>query len=267
ARCWPATARKGRKVPCPALPCPLTRGSAFPASRSDLIGRFPDYPEEEIGGCEVLFAQKTPEEVRAELDLAETKADTKKKEKEKKGKEKKEEVKKEEEEDRKGKDKKSEEDEGLKLAPSKFLATINQGFLRYTGCWSEEDEAINFEQRYQPNLIKAEKRREVETEIRLQVDELMREELRHLRLAIDQEETKALKTKAKKSAKKRGKKGKKEKDLTPERYSPLLPRWHSEGLGTTGWGQFPPPPIPQPLCCSDPLAANDASACGILSVF
>ncbi|KAM6452646.1 IQ and AAA domain-containing protein 1-like isoform 2-T2 [Liasis olivaceus] len=181
----------------------------------DLIGRFPDYPEEEIGGCEVLFAQKTPEEVRAELDLAETKAEVKKKEKEK-GKEKKE-AKEEEEEDRKGKDKKLEEDEGLKLAPSKFLATINQGFLRYTGCWSEEDEAINFEQRYQPNLIKAEKRREVETEIRLQVDELMGEELRHLRLAIDQEETKALKTKAKKSAKKKGKKGKKEKDLTPER--------------------------------------------------
>ncbi|XP_063159224.1 IQ and AAA domain-containing protein 1-like isoform X2 [Candoia aspera] len=179
----------------------------------DLVGRFPDYPEEEIEGCEVLFAQKTPEEVRAELDLAEVKVDTKKKEKEKK--EEKGKGKKKEEEGKKGKDKKPEEDEGLKLAPSKFLTTINQGFLRYTGCWSEEDEAINFEQRCQLNLIKAEKRREVEAEIRLQVDELMREELRHLRLAIDQEETKTLKTpKSKKNAKK---KGKKEKDLTPER--------------------------------------------------
>ncbi|XP_034279359.1 LOW QUALITY PROTEIN: IQ and AAA domain-containing protein 1-like [Pantherophis guttatus] len=180
----------------------------------DLTGRFPDYPEEEIGGCEVLFAQKTPEEVRAELDLAEIKTDSKK-EKEPKEKMEKEPKEKEEESKKgKGKEKRSEEEEGLKMAPSKFLATINQGFLRYTGCWGENDEATNFEQRYQPDLIRVQKRREMEIEIRLQVDELMREELRHLRLAVDQEETRTQK------APKKGpktKKGKKEKDLTPER--------------------------------------------------
>ncbi|XP_063003630.1 IQ and AAA domain-containing protein 1-like [Elgaria multicarinata webbii] len=139
----------------------------------DLTGRFPDYPEEEIGGCAVLFAQKTPEE---------------------------------------------EEEEGLMLSPSNFLAAINEGFLQYTGCWNDWDEVINFEQHYEPELIKAEKRKEVEVEIRLQVDELMREELQHLRLAVDLEETKAAKPhKGKKSGKKKGKKGKKEKDLTPER--------------------------------------------------
>uniref|UniRef100_A0A8C6XNB4 IQ motif containing with AAA domain 1 like n=1 Tax=Naja naja TaxID=35670 RepID=A0A8C6XNB4_NAJNA len=37
------------------------------------------------------------------------------------------------------------------------------------GCWGENDEAVNFEQRYQPDLIKVEKRRELEAEIRLQV--------------------------------------------------------------------------------------------------
>ncbi|KAF7235582.1 IQ and AAA domain-containing protein 1-like, partial [Varanus komodoensis] len=219
----------------------------------DLTGRFPDYPEKEIGGCEVLFAHKTPEEVRAELDLAEAKADAKKKEKKKEKEKGKKEA--EKEADKKGKERKGEEDEGLTLSPSKFLVPLNQDFLQYTGCWSDQDEAINFEQRYEPELIKAEKRREVEAEIRLQVDELMREELRNLRLAVDLEETKAAKPpKGRKSAKhdslgrgnclgsggaaggsccaspdlqepfsltsleqKKGKKGKKEKDLTPER--------------------------------------------------
>ncbi|KAJ7322745.1 hypothetical protein JRQ81_019032 [Phrynocephalus forsythii] len=184
-----------------------------------LTGRFPDYPEEEMGGCTVLFAQKTPEEVRAELDLAEIKAEAKKKEKKEKEKRKEEEKgQKEAEKGKKAKDKKAEEDEGLTLSPSKFLATIQQGFLQYTGCWSDQDEALNFEQRYQVELIKAEKRKEVEVEIRLQVDELMREELQKLRLAVGLEETRATKPhKARKSAKKKGKKGRKEKDLTPER--------------------------------------------------
>ncbi|KAL8164760.1 UNVERIFIED_CONTAM: hypothetical protein K2H54_004085 [Gekko kuhli] len=180
----------------------------------DLTGRFPDFPEEAIGGSSVLFAQKTPEEVRAELDLAEIKVDKKKKKKDKeKGKEKAKEG-----EKKKGKEKKSEEDEGLKLSPSKFLTTMDQGFQEYTALWSSQDEVINFEQRYEAELIRAEKQAEVAAEIRLQVDELMREELRNLRLAVDLEESKAGKPlKAKKSAKKKGKKGKKEKDLTPDR--------------------------------------------------
>ncbi|XP_015282192.1 PREDICTED: IQ and AAA domain-containing protein 1-like [Gekko japonicus] len=172
----------------------------------DLTGRFPDFPEEAIGGSRILFAQKTPEEVRAELDLAEIKVDKKKKKKDKeKGKEKAKEG-----EKKKGKEKKSEEDEGLKLSPSKFLTAIDQGFQEYT-----EMAAPHI---YEAELIRAEKQKEVAAEIRLQVDELMREELQTLRLAVDLEESKAGKPpKAKKSAKKKGKKGKKEKDLTPDR--------------------------------------------------
>ena len=69
---------------------------------------------------------------------------------------------------------------------------------------------------------------EVESEIRLQVDELMRQELKNLKAAVDKEKGK--KGKGKKSGKKKkgkkgkksgkgkkGKKGKKEKDLTPDR--------------------------------------------------
>ncbi|XP_077159520.1 IQ and AAA domain-containing protein 1-like isoform X3 [Paroedura picta] len=202
----------------------------------DLTGRFPDFPEEAIGGSSVLFAQKTPEEVRAELDLADIKVD-KKKDKEK-GKEK---GKKEKEvEKKKAKEKKSEEDEGLKLAPSKFITTIDQAFQEYTGTdnnqpqplpalWNGQDEVIHFEQRYEAGLIRAEMQKEVAAEIRLQhswhsfappqVDEMMREELQNLRLAVDLEGSKRDKPpKAQRSAKqKKGKKGKKEKDLTPDR--------------------------------------------------
>nr|XP_020655908.1 IQ and AAA domain-containing protein 1-like [Pogona vitticeps] len=174
----------------------------------DLTGRFPDYPEEAMGGCAVLFAQKTPEEIKAEAKKKEKKKEKMEKGQKEAGKEK----------DKKGKDKKMEEDEGLTLSPSKFLETIQQGFLHYSGCWSDRDEVVNFEQRYQVELIKVEKRKEVEMEIRLQVDELMREELQKLRLAVDQEEQRATKPqKARSSAKKKGKKGRKEKDLTPER--------------------------------------------------
>ncbi|XP_067326692.1 IQ and AAA domain-containing protein 1-like [Anolis sagrei] len=187
----------------------------------DFTGRFPDYPEEGLGGCAVLFAEKTPEEVKADLDLAELLAEKKKKEKakkkEEKGKDKKEgkEKKEKEKKEKKGKkDKKAEEDEGLTLCPSKFVGTINQGFIRYTGCWSDRDEVENFEQRFQEELIKAEKRREVETEIRLQVDELMREELQNLRRAMGQEEPRPAKPR---KGGKGGKRGKKEKDLTPDR--------------------------------------------------
>uniref|UniRef100_A0A670J961 IQ motif containing with AAA domain 1 like n=1 Tax=Podarcis muralis TaxID=64176 RepID=A0A670J961_PODMU len=156
----------------------------------DLVGSFPDYPDEQMGGCTVLFAQKTPEEVL---------------------------------------DGRAEEGRGLK-EPSweagqgcwaqRGLGVGSTGTSALPappGCWSDQDEAINFEQRYQEDLIKVDKRKEVEEEIRLQVDELMREELQQLKLAIDQEVARPVKAKAKKSAKKKGKKGKKEKDLTPDR--------------------------------------------------
>ncbi|XP_061443006.1 IQ and AAA domain-containing protein 1-like isoform X4 [Rhineura floridana] len=199
--------RAGRPLETGLCSDPPGYPNAFSASLSDLLGCFPDYPDEAIGGCSVLFAHRTPEEVRVELDLAEIKTDPKKKEKEKVAKP-----------EKKGQEKKVDEDEGLTLSPSKFLQTINQGFLMYTGCWSDRDEAIHFEQQYEEELIRTEKRKEVEMEMRLQVNELMRQELLHLKLAVDQQETKPPKPhKARKSAKKKGKKGKKEKDLTPDR--------------------------------------------------
>jgi ATP-dependent 26S proteasome regulatory subunit len=71
-------------------------------------------------------------------------------------------------------------------------------------------------QAYDAELIKEEKRLEVEETIRLEVDELMREELKNLKAAIDKSKDKK-KKKKKAKKKKKGKKGKKEKDLTPDR--------------------------------------------------
>lgn len=33
----------------------------------DILGKFPDYPEEEDGGSTLIFKEKTPEELAAEL--------------------------------------------------------------------------------------------------------------------------------------------------------------------------------------------------------
>lgn len=54
-----------------------------------------------------------------------------------------------------------------------------------TAVWQPRDETDNFSQKHDAELIKEEKRREVETEIRVQVDELMRQELKNLKLVSD----------------------------------------------------------------------------------
>ncbi|XP_053899887.1 dynein regulatory complex protein 11 isoform X2 [Malaclemys terrapin pileata] len=115
-----------------------------------------------------------------------------------------------------------EEEEGWKMAPSNFLPIMEEGNNQYKDVWQNRDERWNFPQEYDPELIKEEKRKEVEEEIRVQVDELMRQELKNLKLAVDREKEKKRK-KGKKGGKKKKKKGKKsgkkkkEKDLTPDR--------------------------------------------------
>ncbi|XP_030436027.1 dynein regulatory complex protein 11 isoform X2 [Gopherus evgoodei] len=187
-----------------------------------ITGKFPDYPNEEEGGSTAIFSQKTPDQVAAELAAKEEAAAVKKKPKEKGKKEKK---KKKGKEKGKGKEKKgktdTEEEEGWKMAPSNFLPIMEEGNNQYKDIWQNRDERWNFLQEYDPELIKEEKRKEVEEEIRVQVDELMRQELKNLKLAVDREKDKKRK-KGKKGGKKKKKKGKKkkkkkEKDLTPNR--------------------------------------------------
>ncbi|XP_019347570.1 dynein regulatory complex protein 11 isoform X3 [Alligator mississippiensis] len=214
-----------------------------------ITGKFPDYPDEEDGGSIVIFSQKTPEQVAAELAAKEEELQKKSKDKGKKGKKEKEKKKKGKEKGKEKQEKKAnEEKEGWKMAPSNFLPIMEEGnnwykvllvpiyctlptsfatspqyiLLPYKiDVWQHREEGWNFHQEYDPELVKEEKRKEVKEEIRVQVDELMRQELKNLKLAVDRE-----KDKKKRSGKKKKKKGtkdgkkkksKKEKDLTPDR--------------------------------------------------
>ncbi|XP_030045729.1 dynein regulatory complex protein 11 [Microcaecilia unicolor] len=188
----------------------------------DNSGRFPDYPEEIDGGSQLIFAEKSPQQVKEEMQkMEEEKQAKKEKKKEKK------------EAKAKGKQKgEKEEAQGLVLNPSKFLPDVTEGDKTYKKIWRHRDESHNLNQSFDAELIKEEKRKEVEEEIRIQVDELMREELQKLKMAVDRDMGIARKGKAKgKKGKKKGKKGKKEKDLTPDRtLESLVEELVMEGL-------------------------------------
>ncbi|XP_010989726.3 IQ and AAA domain-containing protein 1-like [Camelus dromedarius] len=178
-----------------------------------LTGRFPDYPDESSGGSYLIFADKTPEQVKMELEVQVQ--ESKKKDQEKsKGKEKG----KKEKKKKKGKEakaRKGEADTTLKVSPSKSVPVINAGHEEYTNLWKNRYESLHPNQSFDSETLQVEKRKEVEQEIRIQVDELMRQELKNLRLAVDREEGRPSKAPKKKAGKKTGKK--KEKDLTSDR--------------------------------------------------
>ncbi|KAL2089973.1 hypothetical protein ACEWY4_014661 [Coilia grayii] len=183
----------------------------------DATGAFPDYPEEEDGGSALIFAEKTPQQLMEEL-AAKEEEDANKKPKGK-----------EEKKDKGKKDKgkggeevpicamRAEEEPGLKMLPSAFLENLEGGHKTFSDVWANREESKNFNQRHEVELIKEEKRKEVEAEIRLQVDELMRQELANWKLAIDKDKGGKAKPKAKKQKGSKGGKKKKDKDLTADR--------------------------------------------------
>ncbi|ELU03195.1 hypothetical protein CAPTEDRAFT_153643 [Capitella teleta] len=186
----------------------------------DASGKFPEYPDEDEGGSGAIFKEKDPAEIEAELKAKEDGKDGKGK----KGKKEKKDKKKDKKEKKGKKGDDDEEDEGWKMAPSSFVPAMGEATETYSTVWEPKDEGDNFSQKHDVELIKEEKRMEVETEVRVQIDELMRQELKNLKLAVDRDKGKKgkkgksgkKKKKGKKSGKK-GKKGKKEKDLTPDR--------------------------------------------------
>ncbi|KAM3857053.1 dynein regulatory complex protein 11 [Diretmus argenteus] len=192
----------------------------------DATGKFPDFPNAEDGGSASIFAQKTPEQVAAELAAKEDEKEKKRKSKgmkdKKDGKEKKKD-KKGKGKGKKGREEPEEEEEGWTMPPSNFLPSVLEGAKMYTDVWQGRDESQNFLQRFDTQLVREEKRMEVEEEIRVQVDELMRQELKNLRLVVDRDKGKKKKKakkggkKKKKKSKKSSKKKKKERDLTADR--------------------------------------------------
>ncbi|KAI5942696.1 IQ and AAA domain-containing protein 1-like [Manis javanica] len=121
-----------------------------------LTGRFPDYPDEFLGGSYLIFADKTPEQglgspavkppwsslnilhhwPRVKMELEMQVQESKKKDQEKnkeKGKEKKEKKK-----GKEGNTRKWEADTMLKVLPSKFIPGINAGHKEYINVWKNQ---------------------------------------------------------------------------------------------------------------------------------
>ncbi|XP_042806564.1 dynein regulatory complex protein 11 isoform X3 [Panthera leo] len=185
----------------------------------NLTGTFPDYPHVEEGGSAIIFSNKTPQQVTEDILASQEEEEKNKKNKKKAKKPKKP---KEDKEKKSTREKSKEEDEGWKMSPSVFLPTMEEGNNVYKDMWRNRDESWNFPQDHDPELIKQEKRKELESEIRIQVDELMRQELKNLKLAVNREKEQPVKAGKKKGGKKKkkgktGKKGKKDTDLTADR--------------------------------------------------
>ncbi|NWH17210.1 DRC11 protein, partial [Grus americana] len=154
-----------------------------------IIGKFPDYPTEAAGGSMAILSEKTPEQVAAELAAKEEMALQKKAQKEKKEKEEGKEKTKGKKTQKTGKKVSLPTDEGWKMGPSNFLSIMEEGSSQYKAVWQNRDERWDFLQDHDPELIKEEKRGEVEEEIRVQVDELMQQKLQNLKLAVDGEKS------------------------------------------------------------------------------
>ncbi|KAK2917224.1 dynein regulatory complex protein 11-like [Channa argus] len=168
----------------------------------DLTGRFPDLPDVDHGGSESLFSQISPEQVLLQLSAQE---DQEMKKKERTG------NRKQKKKKKKKKKKQAQEDKHVN-GSSFFLPDVVEGHRLYTDVWHCRDNS----QLIDVQLLREEKRQEVEQEVRLQVDELMRAELRNLKLVVDK--TKMNKTKTgNKKKKKKTKKKMKIKDLTADR--------------------------------------------------
>ncbi|NWU09754.1 DRC11 protein, partial [Cephalopterus ornatus] len=168
-----------------------------------ITGRFPDYPPEKAGGSKAIFSEKTPEQVAEELAAKQEAEKT-----DQKGKNEKEEKEKSKEK-KPQKAGKKEEDEGWKMGPSNFLSILEEGSSQFKVFWQNRDNESDFLQDHDPELIKEGKREEVEEEIRVQVDELMEEKLRNLKLHVDGEKVGTQKKGGKAEKKKKHQKKKK----------------------------------------------------------
>ncbi|NXI51795.1 DRC11 protein, partial [Chloroceryle aenea] len=173
-------------------------GQCFIENRH-ITGKFPNYPTEKAGGSKAIFTQKTPEQIIEELVAKEKMAlqnKDQKGKKEERGKEKM----REKTPQKTGNKPPPDQEEGWKMAPSNFLSIIEEGNSQYKVFWQNRAEGWDFHQDHDPELIKEEKREEVEEEIRVQVDELMQQKLKNLKLAVDGE-TSGKQKKGKKSQK------------------------------------------------------------------
>ncbi|CAG5126213.1 unnamed protein product, partial [Candidula unifasciata] len=136
----------------------------------DLQGSFPDYPDEDEGGCEKLFAMKTTEQVEDEINefLYPTSAPQQKAEKRDNAKKAVAVV-----------------AAGWKPAPTATVPKLIDALEEYNSYWYLKDEMDNIDQKFDRQLMLEQVRDEAGKQIRLQVDDLMRYELDKLRCGIE----------------------------------------------------------------------------------
>ncbi|KAJ3375689.1 Dynein regulatory complex protein 11 [Allomyces arbusculus] len=117
----------------------------------------------------------------------------------------------------KGKEAEEEPEPILFNSNSNYLRKVQESNTNYLQEWKEKNEADNFAQRHDIDIIKNVKRREVDAEMKDELFGVLKEELENLKLAMEKDSKKKKKDggkKKKKDKKAGGKKGKKEKDLT-----------------------------------------------------
>uniref|UniRef100_A0A1I8IX50 ATPase_AAA_core domain-containing protein n=1 Tax=Macrostomum lignano TaxID=282301 RepID=A0A1I8IX50_9PLAT len=136
----------------------------------DATGKFPDYPEGEQGSAE-LFKQKSLADLENEINKDDNKESRLGEASVGSG----------------GGREGARKGGGKGAKKSGGASQGREARQRRRRIWRHRDETDNFQQRFDPELIKEEKRIEVEREVRVQVDELMRQELRGLKMAIDKE--------------------------------------------------------------------------------
>lgn len=158
-----------------------------------IYGKFPEFPEDEVwkqAGFTFIPPVEGQTIVESELVKEETKDSGKDKAK-----------------DKKGKDEGDVGENQFKYDDSKYLEKIVTENKVYHDDWLVKDESDNFAQTYDPEIIKTSKRSEVECEIKNEVFEVLKDELKNLKLSLEKDKGKG------KGGKKggKGKKGKKRK--------------------------------------------------------
>ncbi|XP_044579210.1 dynein regulatory complex protein 11 [Cotesia glomerata] len=177
-------------------------------------GKIPELPSAESGGSRMILSRQGTE---SSMSKSKESSSSKESKKSKKSKSKK------ESDTEKSED---ESDPGIKVVPSNFLPELIQAHTEYQDVWRDKDESENPWQLPYDDMILSEKTREIEDEVRVGVDQALRDDIEALQAALDRD--KGHKGKRAKKPQKRmrrsGKrnKRKKEKDLTPDRTTESL---------------------------------------------
>ncbi|XP_033194147.1 dynein regulatory complex protein 11 [Bombus vancouverensis nearcticus] len=176
-------------------------------------GKIPDLPSAESGGSRVIFSRQGTESTISKS----TAVSSKESKKSKRSKSKK---------DSDVEQSEEETEQGFKSVPSNFLSELVHANQEYQETWKNKDEAVNMAQLPYLDMIENKTIKEVENEVRITVDQALRDDIEALQYALDRD--RGLKGKRVKKTQKRirrsGKKNKKrkEKDLTPDRTTESL---------------------------------------------